>query len=357
MQQRLLEILACPECRDALRLEAAERQGEEILSGVLRCAGCAGAFPVRGGIPRFVTGDTYVSTFSFEWKRWQRTQLDTAGRHTSRLTFTHSTGKQPEDLAGRLVLDAGCGTGRYMDVAARAGAEIVGVDLSFAIEVARQNLAAFPRCHFVQADLNRLPFRPECFDFVYSIGVLHHTPDTRTAFLSLVKTVQPGGGIAIWVYPRYRLADAFRYFPGDTDSILRQDYHFTIPPRFVPILRWSAGALDRGIETSSDAQRFFTTRLPARWLYEMCHVAIPLYYLYRIPLFYPLRLLSKISMDPNPEWRVLETFDWYSPRYQWKHSFHEVLGWFEEAGLREITPLPRLVAVSGVRPRAESNTS
>src|SRR3989442_8633996 len=57
------------------------------------------------------------------------------------------------------------------------------------------------------------------------------------------------------------------------------------------------------MEASSRMQRFVTTRLPTRWLYALCHAAIPLYYLYRIPLFYPLRLLTKVAMDPDPEWR------------------------------------------------------
>ncbi len=86
------------------------------------------------------------------------------------------------------------------------------------------------------------------------------------------------------------------------------------------------------MEASSRMQRLVTTRLPTRWLYALCHAAIPLYYLYRIPLFYPLRLLTKIAMDPDPEWRVLDTFDWYSARYQWKHTYAEVRSWFEGAG-------------------------
>src|SRR5437870_5529909 len=53
------------------------------------------------------------------------------------------------------------------------------------------------------------------------------------------------------------------------------------------------------MEASSRMQRLVTTRLPTRWLYALCHAAIPLYYLYRIPLFYPLRLLTKIAMDPD----------------------------------------------------------
>ena len=111
-----------------------------------------------------------------------------------------------------------------------------------------------------------------------------------------------------------------------------------------------APALDWTMEASSRFQRFFTTRLPSRWLYALCHIAIPVYYLYRIPIFYPLRLLTKIAMHPDPEWRVLDTFDWYSPRYQWKHTYPEVQRWFEEAGLEDVARLPRPVAVRGKKP-------
>src|SRR5260370_3352504 len=109
------------------------------------------------------------------------------------------------------------------------------------------------------------------------------------------------------------------------------------------------------METASSLERSITTRLPPRWLYWLCHVAIPLYTIYRIPLFYPLRLVTKIAMDPDPEWRVLDTFDWYSPRYQWKHTYAEVREWFEQGGLQEIALLPRPVAVRCSKPRSQLN--
>ena len=55
-------------------------------------------------------------------------------------------------------------------------------------------------------------------------------------------------------------------------------------------------------------------------------------------------------MDPDPEWRVLNTFDWYSAHYQWKHRFAELRAWCEEARLEEITILPRAVAVRARNP-------
>ncbi len=349
MRPELAKMLVCPLCLSKLGLEVSSRQAEEILAGTLRCGTCSQDYPIRGGIPRFAAGAGYTSSFSFEWRHWRRTQFDTESRKTSQSTFEASTGWRPENLDGKLVLDAGCGAGRHMDLVARAGSQVVGVDLSQAIEVAQENLGHLPNCHFVQADLLRLPFPRATFDYIYSIGVLHHTPDTRKGFLGLVGLVKPGGEMAVWVYPRQRLAETFDYFPGRVNEVLSHDVHYRLTPRAQKLVRPFARQLDWIMETSSTLQRLLTARLPAPWLYRLCHVAIPLYYLYRIPLFYPLRLMTKIAMDPDPEWRVLDTFDWYSPKYQWKHTFREVCGWFEEAGFGQIAILPRPVAVCGVK--------
>jgi ubiquinone/menaquinone biosynthesis C-methylase UbiE/uncharacterized protein YbaR (Trm112 family) len=347
MNARLAKILVCPHCRAGLSLTINGQKGEKIISGNFRCEACGAQYPILDGIPRFVSSEAYASSFSFEWKRWRRTQFDTASRKSSENAFTASTGARPADWAGKLILDAGCGSGRYMEVVARHGGEVVGVDLSLAIEVAQENLGHLPNCHFIQADLFALPFPGNCFDNFYSIGVLHHTPDTRRAFIQLVRTLKPSGSAAIWVYPRRRLTETFEYFPQRVNEVLALDVNFRISERRAALVRRWAPFLDWVMETSSAMERAFTTRLPSRWLYGLCHAAIPLYYLYRIPIFFPLRLVSKIAMDPDPEWRVLDTFDWYSPRYQWKHTYPEVRAWFEEAGMEDVTLLPRPVAIRG----------
>ncbi len=356
MKPRLAGLLSCPDCQVALLLESTSSQGDEIVSGKLRCSKCGTDFPIRDGIPRFVSGDAYVESFSFEWKRWRLTQLDTPEHRASETTFVASTGRRPEELAGRLVLDAGCGAGRYMDVVARVGGEVVGFDLSYSVDAARENLGARPNCHFVQADALRLPFRSDAFDFVYSIGVLEHTPDTHAGFTSLLRTLKPGGEVSIFVYPRHRLAETFRYFPWRVNEVLAHDVGFRIPRKLEGSVRRLAPFLDWMMETSSNLGRAVTTRLPKQWVYGLCHAAIPLYYLYRIPLFYPFRLLTRIAMDPDPERRVLDTFDWYSPKYKRTRSFTEVRTWFEEAGLEEVTLLPRAVAVRGRKPCAAEGT-
>ena len=90
-------------------------------------------------------------------------------------------------------------------------------------------------------------------------------------------------------------------------------------------------------------------RLPVKLLYGFCHVAIPLYHVLKLRPFTPLRLIFKISMHPDPEWRVLDTFDNLSPRYQSRHTYKEVRGWFENGGLKDIVLLPNQIAVRGQR--------
>ena len=100
------------------------------------------------------------------------------------------------------MLDAGCGGGRYARLVGGHGARVVGVDLSAAVEKAAALCAELPDVAIVQADLLDLPLAEAAFDLVYSIGVLHHTPDPRRAFAQIARRVKPGGRLAVWLYRR-----------------------------------------------------------------------------------------------------------------------------------------------------------
>ena len=92
---------------------------------------------------------------------------------------------EPADFEGRVVLDAGCGKGRHIFLAAKFKARtVVGVDLSNAVEAAYRNTRELPNVHVIQADIYHLPFA-QPFDLAYSIGVLHHLPDPKAGFLAL----------------------------------------------------------------------------------------------------------------------------------------------------------------------------
>jgi SAM-dependent methyltransferase len=77
---------------------------------------------------------------------------------------------------------------------------VVAVDISAAVEIASRNLADRPNVDVVQADLFKLPFRPNSFDLAYSVGVLHHTPDAKGAFKAIQPLVKSGGLFSIFVH-------------------------------------------------------------------------------------------------------------------------------------------------------------
>lgn len=110
----------------------------------------------------------------------------------------------PEFFRGKRGLDAGCGFGRHLYHAARFGARMVGLDFSQAIFRARRVAGGAAGVHFVQGDLERPPLRPGAFDFLYSIGVLHHLPDPEQGFRALLPLLRPGGAIFVWVYSKSR---------------------------------------------------------------------------------------------------------------------------------------------------------
>jgi SAM-dependent methyltransferase len=313
MKRSLVQWLACPKCGGDLTASSSREEEGEIVDGRLQCHRCHAPYRIINGVPRFVEDDAYVDSFSFEWNVHRTTQLDSLnGRTDSEGRLRHELGFPLEDLNGKLVLDGGCGPGRFAEIALRYGATVIGVDLSLAVDAAYTNIGRRPNMHVVQADLFALPLKREVFDTIYSIGVLHHTPDCRKAFEQLPEHLKHGGRLAITVYI----------------------------------------AANRLYIASSNFWRQLTTRLPKRVLYALCHVAVPLYYLYRVPgLRYLGMATFPINMDPDWRWRVLDTFDTYSPRYQSYHTHPEVFAWFEEAGLRSIRVLGPAVTVTAEKQR------
>ena len=272
--------------------------------------------PIVRGIPRFVPSDAYVGSFSFEWNTHDRTQLDSStGTQASESVLRAKTGLSPEQVKERLVLDAGVGAGRFTDVLARWGARVVGVDLSYAVEAARRNFADLESVEIAQCDIGRLPFAPGTFDFIVSIGVLHHTPDTRAYFEKLVPLLKPGGEICIWVYPAQ----------GD----------------YVKRAQWIP----------------FTRRIPARWFYSWCRLFVPwaLRHLDNPLVQFIGRMFPFSNQGLGVENDILDTFDGYSPTYHGIHDPDEVRSWFEAAGLVDVRVLGWDTAVRGRRPRADES--
>jgi len=279
------------------------------------CLGCKHTYPNVNGIARFVDAQHYAASFGFQWHRYQKTQLDNDEVRESEQNFVMKTALHPEEMQGKLVLDVGCGMGRFAEVATRWGARVVGVDLSAAAEVAAKNLADRDFVAF-QADAFALPFAPESFDVIYSVGVLHHTPDCEAAVKLLVKYLKPGGILAVWLYSSYN-----------------KWYRF------------------------SDFWRRYTTRMKPETLHSILKIAVPVFYntestLKKVPLLGGpaaglLHLVFPVRRHKNPEYRVLDTFDWYSPEYQSKHTYEQVFRWYEAMGMEDMRIGDFSIAVRG----------
>jgi SAM-dependent methyltransferase len=228
---------------------------------------CGRAYPVIEGIPRFVddafapfpdfvrrhaarleghtsragTDQTAPAlrrtqrSFGYQWTRFSEMVID------FRENFLDYIRPIDESFfPGKVGLDVGCGFGRHIYNAATFGAEMVGVDISAAIDATRKNVAGLPNVHLVQANLYRLPFRPGTFDFAYSIGVLHHLPDPERGFRSVVAMVKPRGTVFIWVYSKSR-----RFVNFQLESVRRLTTH--LPMRAQTCLTFVAAAIDWGL--------------------------------------------------------------------------------------------------------------
>lgn len=246
-----------------------------------------------------------VATYSLQWDRFRIVRPE-----EDRVTFANRSGLDEADLAGSIVLDAGCGMGRYARIAAAGGARVVGLDLSWAVRAARELNPGDGGPAFIRGDLLRLPLAAGGFDHVYSLGVLDHTPDPRRAFLGLARLLKPGGRIVVWVYPREKPA----------------------------------------VERVMDLHRAISTRLPLGLLVGLSRLMAPVGGWKRRWMASRSRAVRRlgvaahaltigVSMHPDPEVRICDTLDWYAPRYLSRHTIDEVRGWFAEAGLVEVADL------------------
>lgn len=187
------------------------------------------SWPIINNIPRFVESGAYATLFGDQWKMYKKTQLD---------SYTHSTistsrmerclGELNKDIAGKLVLEAGCGAGRFTEVLINKDAVLVSSDLSEAVEVNAENFPVTSKHLVIQADINNMPFEDGTFDIVVCLGVIQHTPSSEETIKSLYKLVKKGGWLVIdhYTFTRshlFRLAPVYRWF------LRKKKPEFTIP--------------------------------------------------------------------------------------------------------------------------------
>ena len=302
-----LAVLRCPTC-DATLTQA----------GSSLACGSGHSWPIRDGTLRFVEAGAQLpgqeerlataESFAYEWERfgdlraeWERNFLDYMQPHT------------PEFFDGLKMLDAGAGSGRHSRQAALYGARVVAVDLGDSIDVARANTPATVLT--IQSDLEALPLAPGSFDFVMSIGVLHHLPNTERALRYLVQFARPGGRVRVYLY-------------------------------WQPERHWHRAIL-RGVA----AVRRATTRMPHRLLHSLCYPLAALLWVFVVAPYRALRdfppsrrfaeaLPLKAYADYPFGVLVNDQFDRFSAPIERRFTRPEVEALLADAGLSDVNVRP-----------------
>jgi SAM-dependent methyltransferase len=313
MNECLLEILREPDTGAELELVGATGRRGRVEQGTLRSNITGREYPIRGGIPRFVPEKSYCDSFGLQWNRYARVQLDSCnGASFSRRRFETETGWSADDVSGRWMLDAGCGSGRFAEIAAKMGARVIAMDYSTAVEAAARNLARFPCVDVVQGDIYHPPLQARSLPLAYSIGVLQHTPDPAGAVASIVRLLEPCGRFAFTIYAR----------------------------------RWYTRLYSKYL------LRPLTRRLPPKMLLRLIERTMPVLFpltdvLFRIPmaskfLRFAIPVANYVEKQDftraqRYDEAVLDTFDMLSPAYDRPMTAEEVEQALRRAGVQEFT--------------------
>ncbi|TRZ92013.1 MAG: class I SAM-dependent methyltransferase [Methanosarcinales archaeon] len=219
-----------------------------------------------------------VKHFGSEWSRFDQSGLS-ATDHTE--IFNDYFHIFPwSDLPSNAVgADIGCGSGRWAMLVAPHVGMLHCVDPSRdALRVARQNLIRLSNVRFHESSVDALPFPDDSLDFAYSLGVLHHVPDTAAAIRSVAAKLKPGAPFLIYLYYAFDNRPAWFRLVWQASDLVRRTvarlphmFRYLVSQILAITVYWPLARLARGLERSG--------RLPASW---------PLAY-YRDKAFYVMR--------------------------------------------------------------------
>ena len=153
--------------------------------------------------------DETVETFGLEWlafNSFSKGEIESIGNDY--FDLLKSIEVKPEFK----VLDVGCGSGRWSQYLAPRVGYIEAIDPSSAVISAAKNLADFNNIRVSQASVDNIPFENNSFDMVFSLGVLHHIPDTSRGIQRCYNKIRSGGWFLVYLY--YNLENRSSVFKG-----------------------------------------------------------------------------------------------------------------------------------------------
>jgi SAM-dependent methyltransferase len=319
MKANLLRLIRCPDCSAAFSLGNAQGTNAEIISGALCCDACHASFPIVDGLPVILRSDSRSErtrrSFGTQWKlheqrRFEQETIYGKSQEEGLRDFQQAFGITDfASLSDCVILDAGCGSGALTADIGKAApkATVIGVDFSDSARLAHERCHGLRNVHIVQADLARPPLAPRTFHFIWSEGVIHHTPDTQRTFSSLAPLVKPAGKLYIWIYSNevsspYRIAR----------KILRKAYLLPQPALYA--LAWT--------------------------------LALPLHVANKIR-----EMLQTTSIRHRLASTAYSFYDVLSPEFMHCHSRTEVKEWFHANGYGQLRFFPETsdIAVCGIK--------
>jgi len=251
--------------------------------------------------------------------------VDGFGEEWSEFTQDKLTDEQVQDMfdkyfslfdwdslpGGAEGFDMGCGSGRWARLTAPKVGKLYCIDASKqALDVARNNLQEQSNCEFILASVDELPLEDESMDFAYSLGVLHHIPDTSSGINSCVDKLKPGAPFLVYLY-----------------------YAFDNRPLWFRLV-WKVSDVLRGV----------ISQLPFRLKLLVTNILALLIYL---PLAKLALLLEKAGMNvdniPLSTYRKMpfymmrtDSLDRFGTRLESRFTRAEIKQMLEEAGLEKI---------------------
>jgi len=284
-------------------------------------------YRVINGIPNFVNNlndpiqEQVKTSFGEKWTNTKFGQDAKEYNEKIKPIYLEMMGLTENDLSvfdNKLVLDAGIGSGSFARLCAPRAKEFHGIDISKSVHVAKKILSTVSSNPVLaQADLNHLPYKDESFDIIVSNGVFHHTPNTKLALKNSIKKLKQGG---ICIFYIYKKKSPIREFSDDFIRSKISDLSYNEAwEKIKQLTNFGKSLAHQKIKLSIHENIDLLDIKKGKYDLQQ------FFYDYIFKCFWNETWGYDYSNSCN--------FDWYHPKYCWRHTESEIRSWCAEFNL------------------------